>query len=137
MLRVGSRVRQPSTVERGLRLPLTKNVSDVVGWNYEHMFDTIGDVDDAPAARLRWRLTSEEDRESLFAMEALADRHVGVGEYRGMEFLHVNARSIINSVPASSRMPFRHTINVYRGCSHACAYCFASADPRLPRPWDW
>ena len=42
-----------------------------------------------------------------------------------MEFLHVNARTIINTVPAESRMPFRHTINPYRGCSHACVYCFA------------
>src|SRR3954464_6862752 len=37
----------------------------------------------------------------------------------------VNARRIINTLPASSRMPFRHTINVYRGCTHACTYCFA------------
>ena len=22
-------------------------------------------------------------------------------------------------------MPFRYTINAYRGCSHACTYCFA------------
>jgi DNA repair photolyase len=28
-------------------------------------------------------------------------------------------------VPKQSRMPFRWTINPYRGCSHACAYCFA------------
>jgi DNA repair photolyase len=42
-----------------------------------------------------------------------------------MEFLHVNARSIINEVPRASRLPFRYTINVYRGCSHACTYCFA------------
>ena len=42
-----------------------------------------------------------------------------------MEFLHVNARTIINTVPPESRMPFRHTINPYRGCSHACVYCFA------------
>jgi len=39
--------------------------------------------------------------------------------------MHVRARSIISSVPAASRMPFRHTINAYRGCSHACVYCFA------------
>src|ERR1019366_4980676 len=51
--------------------------------------------------------------------------HVGIGEYAGLEFLHVNARRIINEGPAASRMPFRHTINVYRGCSHACTYCFA------------
>src|ERR1700758_489826 len=61
----------------------------------------------------------------LFAEEDLVERHVGIGEYRGLEFLHVNARRIINEVPASSRMPFRFTINAYRGCSHACQYCFA------------
>jgi DNA repair photolyase len=53
------------------------------------------------------------------------ERHVGRGEYRGLEFLHVNARTIINTVPASSRMSFKYTINAYRGCSHACTYCFA------------
>ncbi|HLY82504.1 MAG TPA: radical SAM protein [Acidimicrobiales bacterium] len=61
----------------------------------------------------------------LFDGEEALDRHVGRGEFRGMEFLHVNAKSIINEVPAASRMPFRYTINVYRGCSHACTYCFA------------
>jgi DNA repair photolyase len=61
----------------------------------------------------------------LFAEEELVDRHVGIGEYRGLEFLHVNARRVINEVPAASRVPFRFTINAYRGCSHACAYCFA------------
>jgi DNA repair photolyase len=61
----------------------------------------------------------------LFAEEELVDRRVGIGEYRGLEFLHVNARRVINEVPAASRMPFRFTINAYRGCSHACAYCFA------------
>src|SRR5205814_1002926 len=33
------------------------------------------------------------------------------------------ARSILNRVPEQSRMPFRWTINPYRGCSHACSYC--------------
>jgi len=28
-------------------------------------------------------------------------------------------------VPGASRMPFTWTINPYRGCSHACVYCFA------------
>jgi len=42
-----------------------------------------------------------------------------------MTFFEVHARSIINKVPDSSRMPFRWTINPYRGCGHACVYCFA------------
>ncbi|MGH9126336.1 MAG: radical SAM protein [Acidimicrobiales bacterium] len=61
----------------------------------------------------------------LFPAESLVERHVGTGEYRGLEFLQVNAKRVINEVPKASRMPFRYTINAYRGCSHACAYCFA------------
>jgi DNA repair photolyase len=45
--------------------------------------------------------------------------------FRGMTFYEVAARSIINRVPDGSRVPFRWTINPYRGCSHACRYCFA------------
>ncbi|MCU1494098.1 MAG: Radical protein [Acidimicrobiaceae bacterium] len=72
----------------------------------------------------RWPLESDDTSGALFDGFG-PERHVGRGEYRGLEFLHVNARSIINTVPASSKMPFRHTINAYRGCSHACTYCFA------------
>src|SRR3984893_17149011 len=79
-------------------------------------------------SKLRWRLADEAGpggQGALFDGDQLVERHVGTGECAAMEFLHVNARSIINEVPAASRMPFRHTINVYRGCSHACTYCFA------------
>jgi DNA repair photolyase len=79
-----------------------------------------------PDQGFRWRLAEDDcGQPSLFADEDLFDRHVGIGEYQGLEFLHVNAKRIINPVPASSRMGFRFTINAYRGCSHACAYCFA------------
>lgn len=75
---------------------------------------------------LRWRLADDDGGQgALFAEEELVDRHVGRGEYRGLEFLHVNAKRIINEVPKASPVPFRYTINAYRGCSHACAYCFA------------
>ncbi|HWC37997.1 MAG TPA: radical SAM protein [Acidimicrobiales bacterium] len=76
--------------------------------------------------KLRWRLAEDDcGQPALFGDDELLDRHVGRGEYRGLEFLHVNARRVINEVPAASRMPFRYTINAYRGCSHSCAYCFA------------
>src|ERR1700722_20022267 len=74
---------------------------------------------------LRWALAENEAGGTLFAAERPAEPPGGGGAYAGMECLHVNARTIINTVPADSRMPFRHTINPYRGCSHACVYCFA------------
>lgn len=37
----------------------------------------------------------------------------------------MNARRLVNEVPSTTRLPFRFTINAYRGCSHACVYCFA------------
>jgi DNA repair photolyase len=74
----------------------------------------------------RWRLADDDGGQpALFRDDELVERHVGKGEFRNMEFLHVNARTIINEVPNASRMPFRFTINAYRGCSHACLYCFA------------
>src|SRR5437016_3440868 len=39
--------------------------------------------------------------------------------------IEIHARSIINRVPGTSPVPFRWTINPYRGCGHACRYCFA------------
>ncbi|MEA2704499.1 MAG: hypothetical protein QOD63_2444 [Actinomycetota bacterium] len=72
---------------------------------------------------MRWRLDGDGDQPHLFEEEV--ERHVGRGEFRGMEFLHVRAGRIINEVPKASHVPFRYTINAYRGCSHACVYCFA------------
>ena len=45
--------------------------------------------------------------------------------FAGMTFYEIHARSAINRVPNPSRVPFRWTLNPYRGCSHACRYCFA------------
>jgi len=45
--------------------------------------------------------------------------------FRGMTFYEVQAKSVVNRVPESSRMGFKWTINPYRGCQHACRYCFA------------
>ncbi|HXQ59515.1 MAG TPA: radical SAM protein [Acidimicrobiales bacterium] len=78
------------------------------------------------STEFRWRLADDDGGQAaLFAEEELVQRHVGIGAYRGLEFLHVRAQRIITTVPEQSRVPFRHTINAYRGCSHACTYCFA------------
>jgi DNA repair photolyase len=44
--------------------------------------------------------------------------------FRGIEFIEAEAKTIINRVPGNF-LPFNWTINPYRGCSHACSYCFA------------
>jgi len=78
------------------------------------------------AARdLRWQLAHDDKEASQQALFDVPQREIGTGEFRGLEFLHVRARSIINKVGPKSPVPFQYTINAYRGCSHACTYCFA------------
>ncbi|WP_405393693.1 Rv2578c family radical SAM protein [Microbispora hainanensis] len=60
----------------------------------------------------------------LFARSAVT-RTFDTPEFRGVTFYEIHARSIINRVPSASRVPFEWTINPYRGCTHACTYCFA------------
>lgn len=73
------------------------------------------------ARRLRW---STVDEESELALPGTGER-ITHPEFEGIEFLHVRARSLLNHVPAAANLPFEWTINVYRGCTHACTYCFA------------
>ena len=54
-----------------------------------------------------------------------AVRRFDAPEALDMRFYEVHAKSVLNRVPEQSRMPFRWTINPYRGCSHACVYCYA------------
>jgi DNA repair photolyase len=44
-------------------------------------------------------------------------------EFRGITCIEAEAHSVINRVAGG--MPFEWTINPYRGCTHACVYCFA------------
>ena len=57
-------------------------------------------------------------------------RRFDTPEFAGITFHEVRARSIVNRVPGASRMPFEWTVNPYRGCSHACVYCFARGTHR-------
>ncbi|MFP5316412.1 MAG: Rv2578c family radical SAM protein [Actinomycetes bacterium] len=52
-------------------------------------------------------------------------RSVRTPEFAGITFHEVLSKSALNRVPKSSGMPFSWTVNPYRGCSHACVYCFA------------
>ena len=57
-------------------------------------------------------------------------RSVRSPEFQGAVFHEVLAKSALNRVPGQSSMPFAWTINPYRGCSHACVYCFARGTHR-------
>jgi DNA repair photolyase len=56
----------------------------------------------------------------------LGRRSFDTPQLRGIEFIEVEAKTVLNHVPGV-RLPFNWTINPYRGCSHACVYCFARA----------
>ena len=78
----------------------------------------------AASDRFRWK-TADEGDPVLFAADDLLLPDRGTGRMSDLEFLHVTAKRILNRVPPGSRAPSNWTINVYRGCSHACSYCFA------------
>ena len=77
---------------------------------------------------MRWNnLTMEsEERARLpgYREEAVV-RHFEAPDAISTRFYEVRAKSILNRVPEASQMPFRWTINPYRGCTHACQFCFA------------
>jgi DNA repair photolyase len=78
------------------------------------------------AARdLRWHVVDGNEEAAQPALFEVPEREIGTGEFRGLEFLHVRARTIINKVSPKSPVPFQYTINAYRGCAMGCRFCFA------------
>jgi DNA repair photolyase len=83
---------------------------------------------------VRWdpqRLDAEEPA-TLPGMPTMRGllRSVQVPEFPGLTFHEVRSKSALNEVPGDSPVPFRWTINPYRGCSHACVYCYARGTHR-------
>ncbi|MFG3496939.1 Rv2578c family radical SAM protein [Streptomyces sp. NPDC047928] len=78
---------------------------------------------------MRWENLSDSRataaEAALFGADAVTTRTFDTPEFQGITFHEVRARSIVNRVPGASRMPFEWTVNPYRGCTHACVYCFA------------
>jgi DNA repair photolyase len=77
---------------------------------------------------VRWdNLTIEEDERARLPgyKDPASVRRFDAPEALDTRFYEVRAKSVLNKVPAASQMPFRWTVNPYRGCSHACLYCFA------------
>jgi DNA repair photolyase len=57
-------------------------------------------------------------------MEVERVRTFDAPEALGIHFHEVRAKSALNRVPGSY-LPFNWTVNAFRGCAHACTYCFA------------
>jgi DNA repair photolyase len=78
---------------------------------------------------VRWEAQTLQstDETALPALAGLSGliRTVTTPEFAGITFHEVAAKSALNKVPAASAMPFRWTVNPWRGCSHACFYCYA------------
>ncbi|WP_375480207.1 radical SAM protein [uncultured Jatrophihabitans sp.] len=81
-------------------------------------------------AGFRWK-TADDGEPALFGVDELLIPDLGTGRMSDLEFLHVTAKRVLNHLPAGSRAPANWTINVYRGCSHACTYCASGDTPVL------
>ncbi len=75
--------------------------------------------------RMRW---DEQRVENDLRLPGVGDgtvvRTFDAPEAMGVNFHEVRAQSALNHVPGG-RYGFNWTVNPYRGCSHACTYCFA------------
>jgi DNA repair photolyase len=83
---------------------------------------------------VRWSNLSAEAEERArlpgYTEDAVI-RHFDAPDSIPTRFYEVRARSILNRVPEASQMPFRWTINPYRGCTHSCSYCTWGETPVL------
>jgi hypothetical protein len=83
---------------------------------------------------MRWdnlKVEADEARTLPGYTEPATVRTFDAPEALDTRFYEVRAKSALNRVPNASRMPFRWTINPYRGCAHACLYCLWGTTPVL------
>ena len=77
---------------------------------------------------MRWdelRVEEQERQQLPGYKEPAAVRTFDAPEAMDIRFYEVHAKSALNRVPKQSQVPFRWTVNPYRGCTHACRWCFA------------
>jgi hypothetical protein len=82
---------------------------------------------------VRWE-AQRVGREEHSRLPGLADavvRTFDAPEALGVRFHEIRAKSALNRVPGAPFM-FNWTINLYRGCTHACR--LDTASPAVPTP---
>src|SRR3954447_18019170 len=79
--------------------------------------------------RMRW---DEQRVENDLRLPGVGDgtvvRTFDAPEAMGINFHEIRARSALNHVQGD-RFGFSWTVNPFRGCSHACAYCMVGSTP--------
>jgi DNA repair photolyase len=75
---------------------------------------------------MRWdgQTIEREAARSLPGLQTERVRTFDAPEALGIRFHEVRAKSALNRVPGTY-LPFNWTVNPFRGCTHACLYCFA------------
>jgi DNA repair photolyase len=75
---------------------------------------------------MRWdsQRVDREQGKRLPGLEVERVRTFDAPEALGINFHEVRAKSALNKVPGDF-LPFNWTINAFRGCVHACNFCFA------------
>ena len=83
---------------------------------------------------MRWdnlKIEAEEQAPLPGYKDGAVVRRFDAPEALDTRFYEVRAKSALNRVPEMSQVPFKWTVNPYRGCSHACTYCLAGDTPIL------
>jgi DNA repair photolyase len=83
---------------------------------------------------MRWEnltIAAEEGTRLPGYRDPAVVRRFDAPEALDTRFYEIHAKSVLNRVPEQSKMPFRWTVNPYRGCSHACLYCVSPDTPVL------
>ena len=99
-------------------------------WDNLRLDDALPDGQEASGGKLPAPAGRRDTAIPLIERGAVA-RTFDTPGFRGMTFFEVQAKSVVNRVPEASRMPFRWTINPYRGCQHSCVYCQVGETPIL------
>jgi len=75
---------------------------------------------------MRWdsQRVDREEGPTLPGLDVERVRTFDAPEALGINFHEVRAKSALNKVPGDF-LPFNYTVNAFRGCAHACVYCFA------------
>jgi hypothetical protein len=77
---------------------------------------------------VRWEGQQVAADRTLPGYQDAVPRTFDAPEAMDIRFWEVRAKSALNKVPPASQMPFRWTVNPYRGCTHGCLLLLRTPD---------